>query len=248
MSLFTTAPGRPAAYGYTIGVLCAEWNIPFVPGDLNNASTFGFPVRYLTVDGARGASVLTGNAADYAAIFVRAAKTLEAEGVRAITGNCGYMAAYQQEVAASVGVPVFMSSLLQAPLVAAMLGPRRRVAVLVASRAGITDAVLEGAGVGPRERSQLVFHGLDRKAHFNEVVIQECGSLDTGRLRAEVVETAVEAVREDPTIGAILLECSDLPPYAKDVHEATGLPVFDWASFIRYVHEATEPRRYTGTY
>lgn len=248
MPLFRTAPGRPAAYGYTIGVLCAEWNIPFVPGDLNNASTFGFPVRYLTVDGARGASVLTGDASGYAGNFVRAAKTLEAEGVRAITGNCGYMAAYQQEVAASVSVPVFMSSLLQAPLLAAMLGPRRRLAVLVASQDGITDAVLEGAGVRLPDRGQLVFRGLDRKAHFNEVVLRECGVLDTARLRGEVVETAVEAVREDPTIGAILLECSDLPPYAKDVHEATGLPVFDWASFIRYVHEATEPRRYTGTY
>jgi aspartate/glutamate racemase len=246
MPLFRTAPGQPAAYGYTIGVLCAEWNIPFVPGDLNNATTFDFPVRYLTVDGARGASVLTGDAADYAAIFVRAAKALEAEGVRAITGNCGYMAAYQEAVAASVSVPVFMSSLLQAPMLTAMLGRQQHLAVLVASQAGITDAVLRGAGV--RDRERLVVLGLDGKAHFNEVVIQECGVLDTGRLRAEVVGTAVEAVRADPTIGAILLECSDLPPYAKDVHEATNLPVFDWASFIRYVHEATGPRRYSGTY
>ena len=246
MPLFQTAPGRPAAYGYTIGVLCAEWNIPFVPGDVNNATTFDFPVRYLTVEGARGASVLTGNAADYAATFARAARTLAAEGVRAITGNCGYMAAYQAAVAASVSVPVFMSSLLQAPMLTAMLGPQQRLAVLAASRDGITDAVLRGAGV--RDRDRLVFYGLDAKPHFREVVIDECGALDTGRLRTEVVETAAEAVRADPATGAILLECSDLPPYAKDVHEATGLPVFDWASFIRYVHEATQPRRYCGTF
>ncbi|MBO0808454.1 MAG: aspartate/glutamate racemase family protein [Actinobacteria bacterium] len=245
MPRYQTAPGRPAAYGYTIGVLCAEWNIPFVPGDLNNATTFEFPVRYLTVAGARGASVLTGDAPDYAAPFIQAAKTLAAEGVRAITGNCGYMAAYQEAVAASVSVPVFMSSLLQAPLVTAMLGPQQRVAVLVASRDGITDAVLRGAGV--RVPEQLVIHGLDAKPHFNEVVIAERGVLDTERLRAEVVETAVAAAA-DRSVGAILLECSDLPPYAKDVHDATGLPVFDWASFIRYVHEATEPRRYSGTY
>lgn len=248
MPLFKTASGRPAAYGYTIGVLCAEWNIPFVPGDLNNASTFDFPVRYLTVEGARGAGVLTGSADGYAASFVRAAKTLEAEGVRAITGNCGYMAAYQEAVAGCVSVPVFMSSLLQAPLLTAMLGRQRRLAVLVASAAGITGSVLAGAGIQPEERDRLVFHGLDRQPHFNEVVIAECGTLDTGRLGAEVVATAVEAVRSDPTIGAFLLECSDLPPYARDVHEATGLPVFDWASFIRYVHEATDPRRYSGTY
>lgn len=246
MPRYQTAPGRPAAYGYTIGVLCAEWNIPFVPGDLNNATTFEFPVRYLTVAGARGASVLTGDAPAYAAPFIQAAKALEAEGVRAITGNCGYMAAYQEAVAASVSVPVFMSSLLQAPLVTAMLGPQQRLAVLVASRDGITEAVLQGAGV--RVPDQLVIHGLDAKTHFREVVIAERGVLDTERLRAEVVETAVAAAAADRSVGAILLECSDLPPYAKDVHDATGLPVFDWASFIRYVHEATEPRRYSGTY
>lgn len=246
MALFTTAPGRPVAYGYTIGVLCAEWNIPFIPGDLNNASTFGFPVRYLTVEGSRGADVLTGDAPGQAGDYIRAAKVLEAEGVRAITGNCGYMAAYQRAVAEAVSVPVFMSSLLQAPMLTTMLGPRRRLAVLVANREGITDAVLRGAGVAEPDR--LVFHGLDRKAHFSEVVIAERGVLDEDRMRAEVVETATEAVRDDPAIGAILLECSDLPPYAKAVHEATGLPVFDWAGFIRYVHEATRPREYAGIY
>lgn len=245
MPLFRTAPGRPVAYGYTIGVLCAEWNIPFAPGDLNNASTFDFPVRYLPVEGARGATVLTGNATDYAEIFVRAAKTLEAEGVRAITGNCGYMAAYQKAVAEAVNVPVFMSSLLQAPMLTTMLG-KRRLAVLIANQDGISDAVLEGAGV--RERDRLVFCGLDSKAHFNEVVIQERGVLDEGRMRAEVVEAAIEVVQKNPGIGAILFECSDLPPYARDVWEATGLPVFDWASFLRYVHHATDPQRYSGIY
>lgn len=246
MPIFKTAPGRPVAYGYTIGILCAQWNVPFVPGDLNNASTFDFPVRYLTIEGASGAEVLTGNAAHYVDGFVQAAKTLEAEGVRAITGNCGYMAAYQEAVAEAVSVPVFMSSLLQAPMLATMLGRQRRLAVLVANRAGITDAVLQGAGVV--EPDLLVFHGLDGKTHFNEVIIAERGVLDEGRMRAEVVETAVEAVRSDPAIGAILLECSDLPPYAKAVHEATRLPVFDWAGFIRYVHEATRPREYSGIY
>jgi hypothetical protein len=65
MAVFRTAAGRPLAYGYTVGILCAEWNVPFVPGDLNNASTFDFPVRYLAVEGAVGAEVLTGDAAGY---------------------------------------------------------------------------------------------------------------------------------------------------------------------------------------
>jgi hypothetical protein len=171
---------------------------------------------------------------------------LEAEGVHAITGNCGYMAAYQDVVAAAVSIPVFMSSLLQAPLLLRMLSPQQRLGVLVANGGGITDGVLRGAGIS--DPARLRIQGLDHKPHFNEVILQEVGTLDEGRLRSEVVEAAMEAVEADPSIGAILLECSDLPPYARSVQEATGLPVFDWAGFIRYVHDAISPRGYRGTY
>jgi aspartate/glutamate racemase len=246
MAVYRTTAARPVAYGYTIGMLCAEWNVPFVPGDLNNATTFGFPVRYLAVDGAAGSDVLTGDAAAYGELFVAAAKQLEAEGVRAITGNCGYMAAYQDVVAAAVDVPVFMSSLLQAPMLLRMLAPSQRLGVLVANGKGISEGVLSGAGI--TDPSRLLVQGLDHKPHFNEVILQEVGTLDEDLMRREVVETAVEIADANPDLGAILLECSDLPPYARAVHEATGLPVFDWAGFIRYVHDATDPRAYRGAY
>ena len=246
MAVYRTAPARPVAYGYTIGMLCAEWNIPFPPGDLNNASTFGFPVRYLTVDGAAGSEVLTGDADAYGELFVAAAKQLEAEGVHAITGNCGYMAAFQDVVAAAVDIPVFMSSLVQAPMLLRMLGNSRRLLVLVANGSGITEQVLAGAGI--EDRSRLVVQGLDHNTHFNEVILREIGELDEERLRDEIVRTAAAAAAADPAIGAVLLECSDLPTYARSIHLATGLPVFDWAGFIRYVHDATHPRAYTGTY
>ncbi|MGY1917144.1 aspartate/glutamate racemase family protein [Blastococcus sp. SYSU DS0973] len=246
MAVYRTTPARPVAYGYTVGMLCAEWNVPFVPGDLNNASTFDFPVRYLVVDGAAGSDVLTGDAGAYSELFVAAAKQLEAEGVHAITGNCGYMAAYQDVVAAAVDVPVFMSSLVQAPMLLRMLGGHRRLAVLVANGGGISDTVLRGAGI--TDPARLHIQGLDHKPHFNEVIIQELGTLDEEVLRREVVEAACEAIEGNPDVGAVLLECSDLPPYARSVSEATGLPVFDWAGFIRYVHDAVTPRSYRGTY
>lgn len=246
MTTFTTAPGRPVAYGYTIGMLCAEWNIPFVPGDLNNATTFDFPVRYLTVDGAVGADVLSGNALHYAEHFVVAAKRLEAEGVRAITGNCGYMGAYQQVVADAVSIPVFLSSLLQAPLLLSMLASTADLGVLVANADGISEALLSGAGIS--DVSRLQFKGLNDKPHFHDVILRETGTLDVERLTTEVVEGALALVEENPRVRAILLECSDLPPYAAAVHGATGLPVFDWAGFIRFVHDAVAPRTYTGRY
>jgi hypothetical protein len=139
-----------------------------------------------------------------------------------------------------------MSSLLQAPMLLRMLGATAKIGVLVANRASVTDRVLAGAGV--TDTSRLVFQGLDHQPHWNEVIMQETGVLDEDRIRAEVVRTARDLVAADPSIGALMLECSDLPPYAAAVHEATGLPVFDWAGFIRYVHDAVVPRGYTGLF
>jgi hypothetical protein len=241
MAVFHARPGQ-VGYGYPIGILCAEWHIPFIPGDLNNAYTFDFPVRYLTVPGASGAGILHGT--DFEPLFIEAAQQLEREGVRAITSNCGFMACYQRPVAAKVGVPVFMSSLLQVPMLTSMLGASRKLGVLVANGSGITDRLLTGTGI--TDLSRVVFQGLDHQPHFNEVVIQELGVLDEDRLREEVVATSVDLLNRDPTIGAFLFECSDLPPYAQAVHQATGLPVFDWAGFIRYVHDAVVPSTYHG--
>jgi hypothetical protein len=245
MSIYHARRGQ-AAYGYSIGMLCAEWHIPFIPGDLNNACTFPFPVRYLTVRGASGAAVLNGQDPSFEAAFIEAAQQLEAEGVRAITGNCGFMGAYQQSVAAHVNVPVFLSSLLQAPMLTSLLGADRKLAVLVANGAGVSDRLLDGVGI--TDRSRVVIQGLEQRTHWNEVILQETGVLDDERIRAEVVATAQDVLACDPAIGAFLLECSDLPPYAADVHRETGLPVFDWAGFIHYVHRAVVPSTYQGLF
>ena len=64
----------------------------------------------------------------------------------------------------------------------------------------------------------------------------------------EVVDAALEVQAAHPELGAILLECSDLPPYSAAVQEATGLPVFDFVGFINYVHQAVNARRYSGIF
>jgi hypothetical protein len=243
MTIYEARRGQ-AAYGYTIGMICAEWHIPFIPGDLNNATTFPFPMRYVTVPGASGAGVLKGHDPDLEESFIAAAKQLESEGVRAITGNCGFMAAYQPVVARSVRVPVFLSSLVQVPMLTGMLSPDRKLGVLVANSSSVNDRLLRSVGI--RQTTQVVFQGLDGNPHWDEVILEERGFLDEAVIRSEVVATAQKLVARDPAIGALLLECSDLPPYSNAVAAATGLPVFDWANFIRYVHGAIVPPTYDG--
>lgn len=232
------------AYGYSIGMLCAEWNIPFIPGDLNNANTFPFPVRYETVPGASGADVLRGEGSAFADLMVTAARKLEAEGVRAITGNCGFMVAYQDYVAARVNVPVFLTSLVQLPMLLQMIGHDRALGILTANSAAL--GATEFARVGITDTSRIRVRGMELYPHFNDVVLKELGTLDEELMTAEVVAAAQDLLAENPSLGAFMLECSDLPPYSKAIHEATGLPVFDWANFITYVHHATVPHDYHG--
>ena len=63
--------------------------------------------------------------------------------------------------------------------------------------------------------------------------------------RQEVVEGALELI-EGENVGAILLECSDMPPYAADIQAATLLPVFDFITLIKWMQSAVMQRPYAG--
>ncbi len=233
------------AYGYSVGIICLEYYLPFIPGDVGNASTYDFPVMYREVKGATFDAIIVRKDPAMAPLIVEAAQELVRQGVKAVTSDCGYFGAYQREVADAVPVPVFLSSLMQAPFIVSMLGPDRKVAVLVANGASLTDRVLERIGIV--DTSRIVFRGLEDKTEFRRTVLDECGTLDVDAVEREVVEAALEVQAEHPEIGAVLLECSDLPPYSAAVQAATGLPVFDWIGFINYVHQAVDAKPYTGS-
>ena len=88
--------------------------------------------------------------------------------------------------------------------------------------------------------------GLENCEHFYKSILAENGELDSEKIKGEVVRVAVELVNGDEKIKAILLECSDLPPYAFDIQEAVNLPVFDFTTMINYVFSALIRRRFKG--
>ena len=110
-------------YGFTVGILMLDTRFPRIPGDMGNAATFPFPVRYHRVPGAVPDLVVRRGAAGLLPAFVEGARQLEREGVGAVTTNCGFLVKYQAELAAAVRVPVLTSSLLLVPLVHRMLAP-----------------------------------------------------------------------------------------------------------------------------
>jgi len=234
------------AYGYSVGIVCLEYYLPFIPGDVGNASTYAFPVLYHEVKGATFDAIIVRQDPAIAPLIVEAAQELVRQGAKAVTSDCGYFGAYQREVADAVPVPVFLSRLMQASLILSTLGQSRKLAVLVANGASLSERVLERIGIV--DTSRIVFRGLEDKTEFRRTVLDECGTLDVEAVEREVVDAAVEVQAEHPEVGAVLLECSDLPPYSAAVQAATGLPVFDWIGFINYVHQAVDAKPYTGIF
>jgi Asp/Glu/hydantoin racemase len=188
------------------------------------------------VAGASPELVVRRGAAGLLPAFVEGARQLEREGVGAVTTNCGFLVKYQAELAASVRVPVLTSSLLLVPLVHRMLPSDRRVGILTVNAAGLHDEHLRGAAIGPD--IPLAVAGLEGEKEFTRVLLGDEEELDVDLAREEHVRVARRLMADHPDVGAIVLECTNMPPYAADVQRATGVPVFDIISLVSLVHGA----------
>ncbi|MBM3221272.1 MAG: aspartate/glutamate racemase family protein [Candidatus Rokubacteria bacterium] len=213
-----------------------DTRFPRIPGDMGNATTFPFPVRYHRVSGAAPDLVVRRGAAGLLDAFVEGARALEREGVGAVTTNCGFLVKFQREMAAAVRVPVFTSSLLLVPLVHRLLGPGRRVGVMTVNAPSLTPEHLAGAGIGPE--IPLAVIGMETEKEFTRVLLDNELGLDVEAARDEHIRVARRLVAEHRDVGAIVLECTNMPPYADDIRRETGLPVFDITSLVRMAHDA----------
>ena len=230
--------GGANLYGYSVGILVLDTRFPRIPGDIGNAATFGFPVRYHRVAGATSEAVVRGGHRELVPLFVEGARVLEREGVRAISTSCGFLARFQQELAAAVSVPVFTSSLMLVPLVHRMLPPHRSVGIMTVDASALGAEHLAGAGITAEMRVAVA--GLETEKEFTRALIDDRLTLDVETARQEHLTVARRMLGEHPEIGAIVLECTNMPPYRADIQAATGLPVFDITTLVRMVHDAVK--------
>ena len=213
-----------------------DTHFPRIPGDMGNAGTFDFPVRYHRVDGASPDKVVRGGHQALLPSFIEGARFLEREGVRAVTTNCGFLAKFQREMAAAVSIPVFTSSLMLVPLVHRMLPPGRAVGIMTVDASSLRPEHYAGAGIGPE--IPTVVAGLETEKEFTRVLLGNELVLDVDVAREEHVRVARRLVAEHGDIGAVVLECTNMPPYTADIQRETGLPVFDIVSLVTMVHAA----------
>jgi len=243
MAIYKARRGSES-YGHAVGVLIEDIDFcPFIPGDVGNAATFRYPVIYRTIKGCTIERMLFADGAGLDEEIVTAAQELVQRGVKGITSNCGFLLRFQDLVTRSVDVPVFMSSLLQLPIILQSIGPHRAVGIITAHSGKLDRALLAMAGVAPDAR--IFIGGMQEEPEFKAAMMDCVGQLDSERLETEVVAVAKRLIDSHPEIAAILLECADLPPYAKAVQIATGLPVFDFTTLIDLFFAAQHRNRFS---
>lgn len=240
--------GGANLYGHRVGILMIEGRFPRPPGAIGNALSFDFPVLHRIVPGASGETIVrmvsqldpgSRQMRQALAPWIEAAQELEREGCLAITTSCGFAIRFQDELAKAVSVPVWTSSLMLAPLVAAGLPRSRRLGIITAESTSLQRAHLDAAGIAP-ERCSII--GLEGCSECAATMWNDKQVLDIDRQEAEIVSVARRLAAQTPDLGAILLECSLLPPYAAAVQRAVPVPVFDFTHLVRLAHDAVRRR------
>lgn len=215
----------------TLGILMLDTKFPRIPGDIGNPDTFSFPVQKLMVKGADPKRVVQEGDPALLEPFLAAAAELERAGVSAITTSCGFLAMFQQELAARVKIPVFASSLLQVNLVSSTLSPDQCVGIMTADSKKLDQRHFRGVGI---EHTAKVIYGMEG-THFYDVFVGNSPQLDRELAEKNMVDAAKRMVRENPQVAAIVFECTNMPPYAHAVSQAVGLPVYDITTLAHYI-------------
>ncbi|MBJ3778304.1 aspartate/glutamate racemase family protein [Acuticoccus mangrovi] len=234
----TVVTGGKSVYGATLGILMLEARFPRIPGDMGNALTFPFPVQYRVVREASPDRVVRHRGEGLLEAFVAAARDLAAHGVDGITTNCGFLSLFQEELAAAVALPVATSSLMQVAMVNRTLPPGRRAGVLTISASTLTPEHLEKAGV-PADTPIGTTEG---GQEFTAAILDNRLTLDVDKARADNVAAARDLCAAHPDIGAIVLECTNMTPYAADIRAATGMPVYSILNFVTWFQASLSPQ------
>ena len=237
------AVGGKNVFGHAIGILMLETRFPRIPGDVGNATTWDFPILYKVIENATPDAVVRKGGRGLLPSFIKGAQELEKEGVRAITTTCGFLALFQQKMAEAVNIPVFTSSLMQVPLVYAMLKPSQKVGIITIHAESLTQRHLSSVGV---DKVSHVIVGTEGEEEFSRKILDDEMELDVEKSRNELVKTARKMISDYSEVGAIVLECTNMPPHAAAIQQEIGLPIFDIYTLANMVYQAVVRKEFSG--
>ena len=232
--------GGKSIYGAAVGILMLEARFPRIPGDMGNALTWDFPVHYKIVRGATPDLVVRRGAEGLLDNFIAAARELVDEGVDGITTNCGFLSLFQDQIAAAVSVPVVTSSLMQVDMVNRTLPAGKRAGILTINGSSLTQQHLDVANVPAGTPVGTTEGGRE----FTRAILDNELELNVDLARKDNIDAALAMTRSNDDLGAIVLECTNMEPYAADIAAATGLPVYSIQTLITWFQRGLVPNKY----
>jgi len=239
-------------YGMGLGIMVLDDAYPGFPGDVRNPSAFPYPIQYEIVEGVDNYTLVWAeDKTPCRAPILRAAEKLERMGCRAIAAECGYFAYFQKDVAGHVDVPVFMSSLLQVPFIQQVIGPKKTVGIVCAQKRFLTDTHLTQVGID-LESNFIVAGAQDEYGcpEFDNLWDHErrppVPEIFYDKAEADMIRICLEVVERHPGIGALMLECTGMQPFARAVQREVDLPVFSWGTLLDYAFSVVAHRDYYG--
>ena len=232
--------GGKKIYGACLGILMLEANFPRIPGDVGNAKTWPFPVQYRIVPEATPERVVLNRAKNLLLPFINSAKELVNSGADGITTTCGFLSLFHKEISEAVNVPVVTSSLMQVSLVNEILPPNKSAGIITISKSTLSKDHLSKAKVPIN--TPIV--GTDEEGEFTQVVLKNKYELDYKLAQQDILEASGELVKNNKQLGAIILECTNMVPYAAEIRKTTGLPVFSIYNFILWFQNSLIPNRF----
>ncbi|MBN2285156.1 MAG: aspartate/glutamate racemase family protein [Tissierellales bacterium] len=238
--------------GMGLGIMVMDQFYPGFPGDVRNASAYPFPVQFEAIEGLEIDPLLYGEDKDqFIPIILKAAKRLERIGCRAIAAECGYFAYYQKIVADEMDIPVFMSSLLQVPLIQRTISSKKKVGIVCANKNELSNTHLQNVGVSINSNYFVEgIHDFVECVQFKNLwgspTHPILGEAYFDLAEREIVQMALSMKERHPEMGALMLECTGWQPFARTIQKAIDLPVYSWGTLLDYAYSVVVHRDYYG--
>jgi aspartate/glutamate racemase len=234
--------------GVTIGLIQVRANLPMMPGNMGNATTFDFPMLYreMNVDNVFD-MMKPETTQNFTDGIVEAAKWLELQGVSAIMANCGFFAHYQKVVQERIDTPFFSSSLMMLPMMVQSLPRNKKVGVLTANGPLLEEGyAMERCGLSRElQASRVVVEGCQDDPEFAAVMSLN-GKLNANLFERDILEGIKRLLKKDKDIAMIMLECTELPPHAVAVQKMVNMPVWDYTSLTNWIYSGCVRRPFVG--
>ncbi len=224
-----------------LGVLTLETRIPMIPGDIANPEYFEFPVLHEVVRGASASRVIVEADPSLVESFVEAGRRLVERGAAGLVTSCGFLSLFQREISKALPVPVATSSLLQIPSIQAILPDDQCVGVLTVSADDLTPRHFQSAGC----HGSLPVGGVDPLGEFASVFLGNTRRVNWDQAEMDLIDAALALQAGYPNMGAIVLECSSMVPFAPAIQAAVDIPVYSFDTLVRWFYCSLQAKVYT---